>query len=128
MKNKHITTILLLALVTFTGTACGTSTKRTLTNTGNNHPEVIVSDMQMTIHPDDHKATRKNADKVFDHWLDTRNMKRSVTGKRLMAIIPKSDGCQLVYDFRLIDGAQQRVTIKVINYKHEYRKQHHKQH
>ena len=78
----------------------------------------------MVIYLDDHTRTRKNADRIFESWLESKNLSRHVTGKRLLAVSPKDDGCHLTYDFRLIDGSEQRVAIIVPAYKQQYRKKH----
>ena len=120
--KRHLLTLFLLGLTAIMAPSCGTSAKRTLSNTHEEHAEVVISDTEMVIYPDDHTRSKKNADRIFESWLDSRGMRRSVTGKRLMAIAPKSDGCRLTYDFRMYDGTQQRVTLNVKNYSQQYRK------
>ena len=120
--KRLLHTLFLLGLLAIMTPSCGTSAKRTLSNTHEEHAEVTISDTEMVIYLDDHTRSRKNADRIFESWLDSRGMRRSVTGKRLMAIAPKSDGCRLTYDFRMYDGTQQRVTLNVKNYSQQYRK------
>lgn len=78
----------------------------------------------MTVYLDDHRRSRKNADRIFDDWSEKAHLKSNITGRRLMSIAPKSDGCHLTYDYRLTDGSQQRVTLLVKNYTQSYRKKH----
>ena len=120
---KHRLLLLLFAAVPLL-CACGTSARRTLADKSITQTEVTVRDAEMVIYLDDHTRTRKNADRIFESWLESKNLSRHVTGKRLLAVSPKDDGCHLTYDFRLIDGSEQRVAIIVPAYKQQYRKKH----
>lgn len=123
MKYK-VTRFSILLISVLLLASCGTSAKRTLANYEGMHNTVIVSGTTLDIYIDDHTASRRNADRIFDGWAEAAHLKRNITGKRLMSIAPKSDGCHLTYDFRLMDGTQQRVTLIVENYTNTYRKKH----
>ena len=100
--------------------SCGTSSKRTLSDTSIQSRTVILEGQSIEIFQDDTFASRRNADKIFDAWAKKSRLKKSITGKRLLSISPKSDGCHLTYDFRLIDGKQQRITLVVPSYTNGY--------
>ena len=118
MKRK----LLFILLASLLACSCGTSYKRTLSDYTINNRRVVYSATEMVIFLDDPARTRKNADKVFDSWIQSRNMQRSVTGRRLLSVAPKEDGCNLTYDFRMVDGTQQRVTLVVPEFRQQYRK------
>ena len=116
MRPRLLTILLAAALLT----ACGTSVKRSLYDQNIETREVTVTAPDMTVYLDDHTRTKKNADAVFNSWVQSRGMQRHVTGKRLLSINPKADGCRLVYDFRMIDVTEQRVTLIVPEYRQAY--------
>ena len=97
-------------------TGCGTSSKRTLSDTSIQSKTVILEGQSIDIYQDDTFASRKNADKVFSAWAKKSHLQRNITGRRLLSISPREDGCHLTYDFRLMDGKQQRVTLVVPEY------------
>lgn len=121
---KHQRIIQAFVLVLILAASCGTSAKRTLSNYEGPHNTVTVSGKRLDIYIDDHTRSRKNADQIFNDWSERAHLKRNITGKRLMSIAPKADGCHLTYDFRLTDGTQQRVTLIVEDYTNTYRKRH----
>lgn len=123
MKPKY-TLLTLLIIFIVSAISCGTSARRNLADGDIAHTEITVDDAEMVIYLDDHTRTRKNADAIFAAWAESRHIGRNVTGKRLLAVSPKDDGCNITYDFRLVDGNEQRVTIKVTNYRQIYRKKH----
>ena len=118
MKRK----LLFILLALLIACSCGTSYKRTLSDYTIDNRRVMYAATEMVIFLDDPARTRKNADKVFDSWIQSRNMQRSVTGRRLLSVAPKEDGCNLTYDFRMVDGTQQRVTLVVPEFRQQYRK------
>lgn len=114
--------LVILILITLLSASCGTSAKRTLA-VPDEHQQTVQTDReQMVIVKDDHQQTRRNADRIFDAWSKTAHLNRNITGRRLMSIAPKDDGCHLTYDFRLTDGSQRRVTLIVRNQKVTYKK------
>lgn len=118
MRYRYILLILSMVLAS----SCGTSYKRSLADAGIQSREVVFSQEEMVIYIDDPARTRRNADKVFQSWIQSRDMQRHVTGRRLYSVAPREDGCHLVYDFRMVDGSQQRVTLVVPEYRQQYRK------
>lgn len=118
---KHFNLVILI-LITLLPASCGTSAKRTLAVPDEHQQTVRTDREQMVIVKDDHQQTRRNADRIFDAWSKTAHLNRNITGRRLMSIAPKDDGCLLTYDFRLADGSQRRVTIVVGTYRETYRK------
>ena len=118
MKRK----LLFILLASIMVCSCGTSYKRTLSDYTIDNRRVMYSAAEMVIYLDDPARTRKNADKVFDSWIQSRNMQRTVTGRRLLSVATKEDGCNLIYDFRMVDGTQQRVTLVVPEFRQQYRK------
>ena len=118
MKRK----LLFILLASLLACSCGTSYKRTLSDYTIDNRRVVYSATEMVIFLDDPARTRKNADKVFDSWIQSRNMQRSITGRRLLSVAPKEEGCNLTYDFRMVDGTQQRVTLVVPEFRQQYRK------
>lgn len=115
--------IIIFVLMLF-AVSCGTSAKRALYDPDIPVREVYIDEGRMEIYMDDHTRTRKNADHIFEKWIETRGMQRHLTGKRLLAISPKPEGCHLTYDFRLMDGTEQRVVLIVKDYSQGYRKKH----
>lgn len=118
MKRK----LLFILLASLLACSCGTSYKRTLSDYTIDNRRAVYSATEMVIFLDDPARTRKNADKVFDSWIQSRNMQRSITGRRLLSVAPKEEGCNLTYDFRMVDGTQQRVTLVVPEFRQQYRK------
>lgn len=116
------TSVIVITILTLL--SCGTSVKRTLSDTSIPVREIIYDNASMVVYTDDHTRTRRNADKIFLSWVDSKGMRRHVTGKRLLAIGPRQDGCHLTYDFRMIDGTEQRITLIVPEYNQQYRKRH----
>lgn len=123
MKPKF-TLLTLLIIFIISAVSCGTSAKRSLADGNVAHTEAVIDNAEMTVYLDDHTRTRKNADAIFSAWADSRHIGHNITGKRLLAVSLKEDGCDLTYDFRLVDGNKQRVTLKVTDYKQVYRKKH----
>lgn len=121
MKKRNLI-ILILAVMTLAATGCGTSSKRTLYNYGGPHNAVTIEGYTINIYADDHRASKKNADRLFDEWAEMAHLSRNITGKRLLSIATKTDGCNLTYDFRLVDGSQQRLTLIVPSYTNTYKK------
>lgn len=122
MRKQLNLSVLLVALLA--ASACGTSAKRALYDPDIPVREVYIDEDRMEIYMDDHTRTRRNADRIFDNWIASRDMQRHVTGKRLLAISPKPEGCRLAYDFRMVDGTEQRVVLIVKDYTQVYRKKH----
>ena len=111
---KQIIKLTIFVLFVILTASCGTSAKRTL---------AIPDEHQQTVRLDQGSIeTRRNADRIFDAWSKTAHLHRNITGRRLMSIAPKDDGCHLTYDFRLTDGSQRRVTLIVRNQKVTYKK------
>ena len=104
-------------------TGCGTSAKRNLSTAVENHRTVEVT-TPMTFYVDNHKWSKKEADRVFDIWSIETHLKSNLTGKRLLSINPKSDRILLTYDFRLTAGEQQRVTLVVRDFTVTNKKRH----
>ena len=121
---KTTATLITIITVTLLTASCGTSAKRALNDPGIPVREVSIENGTMEIYMDDHTRTRRNADRIFDTWIASRDMQRHVTGKRLLAISPKPEGCRLTYDFRMVDGTEQRVVLIVKDYTQGYRKKH----
>ena len=117
---KHHT-ILILALALLAAASCGTSAKSNLSDGTVTRTETVTG-IPYTFYIDNHSLSRKGADKVFDTWAKEKSLKGHITGKRLMSIAPKSDGCHLTYDFRMVNGTQQRVVLIVEEYTKTYRK------
>lgn len=122
---KRFTPILLAAaLVCVFAHSCGTSYKLTAADTSIQTSYAAMEDVRMVIFTDDHSRTRKNADTIFDQWAEENHLKSNITGKRLMSIAQKQEGCILTYNFRMIAGNQQRIVIVVPDYVKAYRKKH----
>ena len=117
--NIKLSSLVLFAILT---ASCGTSAKRTLAIPDEHQQTVRLDQGSIEIVKDDHQQTRRNADRIFDAWSKTAHLHRNITGRRLMSIAPKDDGCHLTYDFRLTDGSQRRVTLIVRNQKVTYKK------
>ena len=120
---KRTLPVVIIALA-FLAASCGTSAKRTLNDPDIPYREVNIDEGRMEIYLDDHTRTRKNADRIFEKWIESRGMQRHLTGKRLLSISPKPEGCRLTYDFRLMDGTEQRVVLIVKECTQCYRKRH----
>lgn len=126
--RKHLTIAALLAGLALVAagtlaTGCGTSARRNLSTTVDNHRTEEVNS-HMTFYVDNHKWSRKEADRVFDAWTVDAHLKGNITGKRLLSINPKSDRILLTYDFRLTAGNQQRVTLVVRDFEVTNKKRH----
>lgn len=93
--------------------SCGTSIKRNLSDTGIKHSTETLEGETFVFYTDNHEESRWNAEKLFNRWAEKKHLKRTITGKRLLSISPKEDGCHITFDFRLFDGTEQRVTIIV---------------
>lgn len=123
MKARNtITHLLLLGALAAYAPSCGPSARRTLSDAALPAREATFTGKSLTVWLDDHTRTRREADAVFDAWLDSRGMRRGVTGRRLMSVNPSEDGCRLTYDFRTVDGTEQRVVLLVPDYRQAYRK------
>lgn len=114
--KKTLSRLITTAFVLLSLAGCGTSSKRTLSDTSIQSKTVILEGQSIDIYQDDTFASRKNADKVFTDWAKRSHLQRNITGRRLLSISPREDGCHLTYDFRLMDGKQQRVTLVVPEY------------
>ncbi|MBR1434989.1 MAG: hypothetical protein IJ584_07745 [Bacteroidales bacterium] len=121
MKLNKLKPCLFLIVTIILTAACGTSIKRTLSVPDEHERTVVIQDGRMEVYPDDHQGTRKNACRIFDTWAKDAHLSRNITGRRLMALSPKEDGCHLTFDFRLMDGTQRRVTLVVKDYTQTYR-------
>lgn len=113
-----------LILVLSLSTGCGTTASRTLSDPNITPTYREVDEVSMLIYIDDHTRTRKNADAIFNVWAERAHLKGNITGKRLLAVMPKGESVHLTYDFRLTDGTQQRVVLIVKEYTKAYRKKH----
>lgn len=114
-KEKMLIMLLYLQLISIM-TACGTSAKRNLCTPSDKHAYVTISDVHFVFYTDNHKQSRKNADRVFDAWAEASHLKGNITGRRLMSIAPKGKTINLTYDFRMIAGNEQRVTLMIEDY------------
>lgn len=108
--------ILALAAVLLLAASCGSASKPSTAGSGVQQRTVQITDKKMVIYSDDQNQTRKSADRIFDAWATSRNMKRNITSRQLRSLSPKTDGCHLTYEFRVVDGTRQKVTLVVTNY------------
>lgn len=118
MKHHPFPALILAVLIL---ASCGTSMRRTLADEVSNHSTATIDDTEFVLVIDNHRQSRKNADAIFERWARERHLKGNITGKRLMSIAPKDDGCHLTYDFRMTAGNQERVTLIVTHYSQTYR-------
>lgn len=117
---RHAPATILLTLVLLLTASCGAFNGPSQ-QTGPVRTETI-KETKYVFYKDNHKLSRRNADRIFDEWSEGRNLHRNITKRALRSVSPKADGCHLVYDFRLVDGTWQRVDLKVLNYEQKYRR------
>ena len=120
MKKENIIITVLAVLLT---ASCATQRDYAVDKRPAAETRETITDQRMAIYKDDHSATRRNADRIFNGWLDSKHLRGHVVSKRLVSVKPDRDGCQLHYEFRLMDGTRRRVNLVVLNFSQEYKKQ-----
>ena len=110
MKERKTLIILALAALLAFPVECPAQTSGEITSR-----VVQVDGTEMVFHPDNHKRSRKNADKVFDAWADRMMLRRGMRSRRLESIAIRDDGAHLKYYFDAFSTGPQRDELVVPN-------------
>ena len=65
---------------------------------------------------DDTKASRENAERLFDTYAESAHIAKTVTSKRVVSINPQKESVTITYDFRTVDGTTHRLRLVTEDY------------
>lgn len=123
MKIRTVKIILLLTVFSLLmPTSCGTISRIDPSQ----KPAVVAAatvDDYVEYWLDDHKTSKKTADKAFDNYA-SKAFPGLVKTKTLVSIKHEKDLVSLTYYYRFADGEIQGIVLRTSNFKTGYRKKH----
>ena len=122
MMKRNLIILLLLVAATVSLTGCGMSLSSKIIDV----PDIVSADETdefVNYWIDDHRATRKSADRAFDAYA-RKAFQGEIRWRALMSIKPEKTKLTMTYDFAYKDGVLQRLTLTTKNFSRGYRKKH----
>ena len=120
-RQRLIKTICIITMINcFTG--CGMSLRTNIIDV----PDVVTAaeiNEPVFYWIDDHKATKKSADKAFDAYAK-KAFQGDISWRVLMSVKPEKTRVTMTYDTQLKDGTLARITLSTKNFKTGYKKKH----